>query len=183
MQEYCYRSNRRDATKAFVKLLVNNLRKRKITQMKQRYLHPQAAMNSRVRRVKFYKLTSTSFTVVSNIFQENKRKRRRRLRRKRGADNAEANSDDSSGFHSGSSSENGDSADGAAAAIAAAAAASPSPSPSSPNPAAPANDETREQIREAAAASAEENDLNLTVIRQDGDQVRTSFSIPRHGHL
>ena len=48
MQEYCYRSNRRDATKAFVKLLVNNLRKRKITQMKQRYLHPQAAMNSRV---------------------------------------------------------------------------------------------------------------------------------------
>ena len=49
MQEYCYRSSRRDATKALVKLLINNLRKRKITQMKQRYLHPQAALNARVR--------------------------------------------------------------------------------------------------------------------------------------
>ena len=54
MQEYCYRSNRRDATKAFVKLLVNNLRKRKITQMKQRYLHPLAAANSKVRSAAWF---------------------------------------------------------------------------------------------------------------------------------
>lgn len=40
MQEYCYRGSRKDATKAFIKLLVNNVRKRKISNVRQRYLCP-----------------------------------------------------------------------------------------------------------------------------------------------
>ena len=40
MQEYCYRSTKKDATKAFLKLLLNKLRKRKLSQMRQRYLSP-----------------------------------------------------------------------------------------------------------------------------------------------
>lgn len=40
MQEYCYRSSKKDATKALMKLLMNNLRRRKLSHMRQRYTSP-----------------------------------------------------------------------------------------------------------------------------------------------
>jgi hypothetical protein len=145
MQEYCYRSSRRDATKAFVKMLVNNLRKRKISQMKQRYLHP----------------TATAGCKDGN----SKRKKRMKMRRKR--DKAEANSDDSSGFHSGSSSENGDSTEaGGIGKRTGAAAAMPPTTTAAHSPAAAKTSTTA-----ADGQEANNPDLDLTVIRQDGDQV------------
>ncbi len=154
MQEYCYRSSKRDATKAFIKMLVNNLRKRKLSQMKQRYLHPTAA---------------TSMGGKKNAKSKGKKRRRRR----RGTEGCvDAPSDDSSGFHSGSSSENGDSADGGAAK------GSPRPTSTASSPGQNessngAANEPSEQLRSAgpAAATSPANDLDLTVIRQDGDQI------------
>ena len=84
MQEYCYRSTKKDATKAFLKLLINKVRKRKLSQMRQRYLSPQSK-------------TGKGVTA---------RDSRSGGGSNRPSDNNSA--DDSSGFHSENSSEQGE---------------------------------------------------------------------------
>ena len=84
MQEYCYRSSKKDATKAFMKLLVNKMRKRKLSQMRQRYLSPQPEEEERQRRPANSRTSSS------------KGKRKQRNRQAGGS----SSGDDSSGFHS-----------------------------------------------------------------------------------
>ena len=71
MQEYCYRSTKKDATKAFLKLLINKLRKRKLSQMRQRYLSPQSKPTGRRSSAKASNKNSDNSDDSSGFHSEN----------------------------------------------------------------------------------------------------------------